>query len=55
VSEQFGLVSAWLSTPGNKGYLYVINVDDQRKPVSRREVEEWVKKFLDQGLAGARP
>ncbi|HZE84059.1 MAG TPA: hypothetical protein VE035_07105, partial [Puia sp.] len=55
VSEQFGLVSAWLSTPGSKGYLYVINVDDQRKPVSRREVEEWVKRFEDQGLAGARP
>ncbi|HMH20998.1 MAG TPA: hypothetical protein VK563_04445 [Puia sp.] len=47
-SEQFGLVSAFLSTPGSKGYLYVIDVDDQRKPVSRQEVEGWVKKFEDQ-------
>jgi hypothetical protein len=44
ISEQFGLVSAFLSTPGSKGYLYVINVDDQRMPVSRQEAEEWVKR-----------
>src|SRR5258708_14695725 len=43
VSEQFNLVSAFVSTPGRKGYLYVINVDDQRKPVSRAEVERWVR------------
>jgi hypothetical protein len=49
VSEQFGLVSAFLSTPGNKGYLYVINVDDQRKPVSREEAESWVKNFEGRG------
>jgi len=46
VSEQFNLVSAFLSTPGRKGYLYVINVDDQHKPVSRAEVEQWVKSFI---------
>jgi hypothetical protein len=45
VSEQFNLVSAFLSTPGNKGYLFVINLDDQRKPVSRDELEELVKKW----------
>jgi hypothetical protein len=44
-SEQFNLVSAFLSTPGDKGYLYVINVDDQRRAVSREEVEEWVRRF----------
>jgi hypothetical protein len=44
VSEQFNLVSAFQSTPGDKGYLVVINVDDKRKPVSREEVEAWVKK-----------
>ena len=44
-SEQFNLVSAFRSTPGDKGYLYVINVDDQHKPVSRAEVEAWVKKW----------
>ncbi|HWK02674.1 MAG TPA: hypothetical protein VNS58_03545 [Puia sp.] len=43
VSEQFNLVSAFLATPGRKGYLYVIDVDDQHKPVSRAEVEKWVK------------
>ncbi|HMH32853.1 MAG TPA: hypothetical protein VK543_07475 [Puia sp.] len=45
VSEQFGLVSAFKSSPGDQGYLYVINVDDQQKPVSRMEVDNWVKAF----------
>jgi hypothetical protein len=45
VSEQFNLISAFLSTPGRKGYLYVINLDDQRKPVSRAEIEVLVKKW----------
>lgn len=45
VSEQFNLVSAFLSSPGGKGYLYVINLDDQRKPVSRQEIETLVKRF----------
>jgi hypothetical protein len=52
VSEQLGLVNAWLSTAGNgqpartaKGYLYVINVDDERRPVSRAEVEAWIYKW----------
>ncbi|MBN8854203.1 MAG: FAD-dependent oxidoreductase [Sphingobacteriales bacterium] len=39
VSEQLNLLNAWLSTPAKKGYLYVINIDDQHKPVSRAEVE----------------
>ena len=43
--EQFNLVSAFQSTPGNKGYLYVINIDDQQKAVSREEAEALVKKF----------
>ena len=45
VSEQFNLVSAFQSTTGNKGFLFVINIDDQQKPVSRIEVEDFVKKF----------
>ncbi len=45
VSEQFSLVSAFLSTGGRKGYLYVINVDDQHKAVSRAEVEGWVRRW----------
>lgn len=44
ISEQWNLVSAFTLSPGNKGYLYVINVDNQQKPVTRQEVEEWVKK-----------
>ena len=45
VSEQLNLVSAFLAAPGKKGYLYVINVDDRHMPVSRAEVEAWVKKW----------
>jgi hypothetical protein len=45
MSDQFNLVSAFQSTTGNKGYLYVINVDDEQKALSRSEVENWVKKF----------
>lgn len=45
ISEQFNLASAYGSSPGSKGYLIVVNVDDQQKPVSREEVETWVRKF----------
>jgi hypothetical protein len=45
VSEQFNMVSAFTATPGYKGFLYVIDVDDQQKPVSREEVEAWIKNF----------
>jgi hypothetical protein len=43
VSEQNNLVNAFLSTPGRKGYLIVMNVDDRRKAVSREEVEGYIK------------
>ncbi len=42
VSEQNNLVNAFLSTPGRTGYLIVIDLDDQHKPVSRAEVEALV-------------
>jgi hypothetical protein len=45
MSEQFNLVSAFQSTTGNKGYLYVINLDNQQRAVSKAEIEAWVKKF----------
>ncbi|WP_205513675.1 hypothetical protein [Longitalea arenae] len=45
VSDQFNLVSAFSATTGNRGYLYVIDIDDQRKPVSRFEIERLVKEF----------
>ena len=45
VSEQFNLVSAFNATPGARGYLYVIGVDDQQRPVTRQDVETWVRAF----------
>lgn len=39
VSEQLNLVSAWMSAPGKKGDLYVINLDDKRAPVTRQDIE----------------
>lgn len=45
VSEQFNMVSTFMSTPGSKGYLFVINLDDQQAPVNRAELEKWVKAY----------
>lgn len=45
VSEQFNLVSTFTVTPGQKGFLYVINIDDQEKIVAREEIEKWVNAF----------
>lgn len=45
VSEQFNLVSTFMATPGNKGYLFVINLDDQHAPVTRAELERYVKAY----------
>ncbi|HLY71474.1 MAG TPA: hypothetical protein VKR53_17185 [Puia sp.] len=45
LSEQFNLVSAFQSTTGNKGLLYVVNVDDQQTAITRDQVESWVRKF----------
>jgi hypothetical protein len=39
ISEQFNLVQAFRSATGDAGYLFVINLDDQQKPVERQEVE----------------
>ncbi|MFM9907908.1 MAG: hypothetical protein ACKVOW_01095 [Chitinophagaceae bacterium] len=43
VSEQFNLYSAFISTKGTKGFLIVLNLDDQQKAVTREEVERFVK------------
>ncbi len=43
VSEQFNLYSAFTSTKGTKGFLIVLNLDDQQKAVTREEVERFVK------------
>jgi hypothetical protein len=45
VSEQFNLVSTFMATPGSKGYLFVINLDDQQAPVTRAELERYVKAY----------
>jgi hypothetical protein len=54
VSDQFNLVSAFTSTAGSKGYLYVIDIDDQKKAVSRFEVEKLVKDFETKRVAVGR-
>ncbi len=45
LSEQYGLVSTYSQSPGKNGYLFVINLDTQEKPVSRAEVEKLVNQF----------
>lgn len=45
VSEQYNLVSTFMATPGSKGYLFVINLDNQQTPVTRAELERWVKAY----------
>jgi len=42
VSEQNNLVNAFVGGM-RTGYLIVINIDDQRRPVSREEVEDFVR------------
>lgn len=44
-SEQFKLANTFLSTPVLRGYLYVIELDGQHRPVSADEVERWAKDF----------
>lgn len=44
-SHQFNLVSAFSATVSNRGYLYVIDIDDQKKAVSKGEIEKLVKEF----------
>lgn len=45
VSEQFNLVSTFSATPGSKGYLFVINLNNQQKPVTRADIEAVIKRF----------
>lgn len=44
-SEQLRMVNRFLSTPGNTGYLMVINLDNQQKKVTREELEILVENF----------
>lgn len=45
VSEQYNLVSTFNATPGAKGYLVVLNLDNQQAPVTRAELERLVKSY----------
>jgi hypothetical protein len=45
LSEQLKLVNTFLRSPGNKGYLMVINLDNQQKAVSETELEKIVAQF----------
>ena len=47
-SDQYQLAAGFLSTPGQGGYLVVINLDNQSKKVSYSEVEAWVLKMEKQ-------
>ena len=45
LSEQLKLVNTFLRSPGDKGYLLVINLDDQQKAVSETELEKIVAQY----------
>jgi hypothetical protein len=45
MSEQLKLINNFLRTPGIKGYLMVINLDNQQQPVTEKELEKVVKAF----------
>lgn len=44
-SDQLNLANGFVSTPGDTGYLFVINLDNQQRPVSREEIEKMVAEF----------
>lgn len=45
ISEQYNLVSTFSATPGSKGYLFVININNQPKPLTRADVESIVRRY----------
>lgn len=44
-SEQFRLAETFLKTPGEKGYLFVINLDDKEKPLKAEEISALAENF----------
>lgn len=44
-SDQFSLAGGFLSTPGNTGYLMVINIDNQTMAVSKKEIVAILEAF----------
>lgn len=45
LSEQLKLVNTFLRSPGDKGYLFVINLDNQQRAVSETELEKIVARY----------
>jgi hypothetical protein len=45
-SDQWKLFKAFSSTPGEKGYLIVINLDNKKAPVTRQEIEKIIASSL---------
>ena len=44
-SDQLELVNTFIETPGTKGYLIVINLDDKAAPVTVDEIEPLISRF----------
>jgi hypothetical protein len=44
-SDQLELVNTFIETPGTKGYLIVIDIDNKEAPVSKKEIEIFIKQF----------
>lgn len=42
-SEQFKLLNGFLSSAGTKGYLVVINLDNQQKAVTKKEIQQMLE------------
>ena len=55
VSEQNNLVNAFKATPERKGWLVVVDIDDRREPVSRAEIEEFVRKYEQSAFGHSNP
>jgi hypothetical protein len=51
-SDQLDLVNTFIETPGTKGYLIVIELDEKEAAVSKEEVLALTVKFEQQLLAG---
>lgn len=45
ISEQLNLISTFSATPGSKGYLFVINLDNQEKAITRADIDAVVRRF----------
>lgn len=44
-SDQLNLVNTFIETPGTKGYIIVINLDDKPGPVTAEEIAPVIERF----------